>query len=84
MGGKKQKLRGLTWKSAVAYGGPLVEFGAGSGKGNGPHGHLSSAGPPTAAFRQISASVAVIGSDPFGAHTHSTGQATAPTVAFRM
>jgi hypothetical protein len=40
--------------------------------------------PPTTDERQVSASVAVVGSVPFGAHAHSGLQVSNPTATFRM
>jgi hypothetical protein len=50
----------------------------------GPHGQLSGTGAPTAAFKQSSASVALTGSVPLGAHTHSGWHTSVPTAAFKM
>jgi len=48
------------------------------------HGQLSSVEPPTATARHTSASLAVVGSVPLGAHVHAGAQTSAPTATFRM
>jgi hypothetical protein len=49
-------------------------------------GHASEAGLPTATFKQTSASEAVVGSVPFGAHTHAANgsHVRSPTAIRRM
>jgi len=51
-----------------------------------PHGHASGAGLPTATLRHTRASVAVVGSVPFGAQTHAAygSQVRSPTATPRM
>jgi len=47
------------------------------------HGHWSVAGCPVAALRQRRASVAEVGSVPFGAHSQGLSQLAAPTATLR-
>jgi hypothetical protein len=50
----------------------------------GSHGHCRSTGTPTVAFKHTSASVADVGSVPFGAQIQAGSQLCRPTAALRM
>jgi hypothetical protein len=48
------------------------------------HGHASATSWPSARFRQSSASLAVVGSEPLGAHMHAGAHVSEPSAARRM